>query len=62
MPQLETTEPTVAYELAGVLWVPHYRLPLVYVAPGGVTATQDQLLAQGATERIEQLWERAQCP
>lgn len=59
MPDLETTEPQIAYELNGVLWVPHYTKPL-FMAPGGASATKEQLLANGATERTEQLWKRAE--
>jgi coproporphyrinogen III oxidase-like Fe-S oxidoreductase len=52
-----------AYELRGIVYVPHYRNNAIFVGPGyprhNVTIyTAADLLALGAVERTEFLWQR----
>ena len=52
-----------AYELRGIVYVPHYRNSDIFVGPGypmhNMTIyTAADLLALGAVERTEFLWQR----
>ena len=46
------------YWLGAMPYVPHYRAPGVYVAPGGRERTGDLLKAMGATPEKRYLWVR----
>lgn len=60
--QVQTHEHTV-YDLRGIAYVPHYRNRDIFVGPGypvhNMTIyTAADLLALGAVERTEFLWQR----
>lgn len=51
-------EYTDAYELNGILYVPHYTIPDLCVAPGGISYSVEFLRWSGATIKSLYLWPR----
>lgn len=65
MPTIAPTNiltPLRAYVLNGVLWVPHYRVPDMYVAPEGRVAHEGYLTVNGARRTAANLNPRTWTP
>lgn len=55
---MQGTEATEVLVHNRILWVPHYRLRGIFVAPGGIERTRKDLMRDGARMSIQQLWPR----
>lgn len=56
-----TNHPYTCYEINGILCLPHYTQDC-YVMPGefgAVEISEAELLAAGATKKVEYLWKRS---
>lgn len=51
--------PTRCYAIGGVVYVPHYTMPTVYVGPGGRTVPLSALMAHDAQPETLNLWARS---
>lgn len=56
--QTMPTTPQTIYVLGGVVFVPHYALPDMFVAPGNRMHSHEFLLHLGATPGQAALWPR----
>lgn len=52
-------EPSPAYLLAGIVYLPHYTQPNTFVGPGGREFSVEYLRNFGAEKLILPLWPRA---
>lgn len=57
-PEFEGATICRAYSLNGIPFIPHYRTPGLFVAPGGKTSTETELKARGAMRHDRKLWPR----
>lgn len=46
------------YWLGGIQFVPHYVAAGIFVAPGGITKSETELLSKGAVASKSYLWPR----
>ena len=47
------------YWLDGIQFVPHYVAAGIFVAPGGITKSETELVSKGAQRAQSYLWPRA---
>lgn len=50
--------PHACYRLDGILYVPHYKKPWIFVGPGSVEVKETRLKALNAHPVIVNLWPR----
>jgi len=51
--------PAVVFVHRGLPWLPHHSLVNVYVAPGGATLMERELLSAAAARKVVDLWPRS---
>jgi len=48
----------VMYFVKSQPWLPHYTKQGIYVAPGGMERTEEELISMGAYRKVTVLWTR----
>ena len=48
----------VMYFVKSQPWLPHYTKQGIYVAPGGIEKTEEELISMGAYRKVTVLWSR----
>jgi len=48
----------VMYFVKSQPWLPHYTRKGIYVAPGGIERTEEELISMGAYRKVTVLWSR----